>query len=196
MTEEEMRRQVEEANRKTAEAEAARKKAADDLAEFKRKQDDAAENARKDRVKHRREAITKLFNDAVEAKRIDPKAREQFAKLTGYETDDAAAERITDEQVKEHIDSVGKPAGKSGDKTQHARTGGTAGTGDEPDYSQMTPDQELNDKAVRFCRSTNQDPTKYGVLLAATQHVLRTDSDLAERYKYMPSDRFARSVAR
>jgi hypothetical protein len=49
-------------------------------------------------------------------------------------------------------------------------------------------DEEVRDRALQFCRDNKQDPTKHNVLLAAMQHVLRSDPELADRYKRMPSE--------
>lgn len=183
-------------------------KASEDRAEAAEKQAKDAQDAqlalakqqKAEKVDARRKAITKLFNDAVGLKRIEPNVREQFASLTQYEADEAACERVTDEQVMAYIDMVGKPATKGGKSNLSRGSERSGGTGDsdanrDEDYSQMTPPEEVNARAVALCRQRNQDPTQYDVLLSATGEVLRTNPELAEKYKYDATDRFGRQSA-
>jgi hypothetical protein len=177
--------EIAEMQRKLAEATALNQKQADQLATI-----EADRN--KDKVTAARTAITERFNVAHRHGRIKPAVREQFAFSTRYEADDDAALRIgTDlKQVDAFIDSVAvKPAPKDGTHMTRGGTGGD-GEGNADPYAGLTPDEELRKRTFDLCFSRHQDPydtVHYG---RASAEVLRSNADLAERWKFYP-DSFA-----
>lgn len=161
----------------------ARLDAADKRAEAAEKErDEAAKKHKADTVKAKRGQIDSLFNAAIEAKAkggdfIEPAVREQFAKFSRYDKDDAATEAVEIKDVEAYI----KDNAKKGTKVAAAAT--TKEGDSEVDYSKMTPDAELLARSRIRCKANGGDPSKADDLLKASKEELRSNKELADKYK-------------
>lgn len=148
------------------------------LVEAANKRAEDAEKARKeDALKYKRQQITDRFEVAIKAGAIDPKVREKFSKLTGYENGERA-EEVTLESVDEFIKEHAKPVKAS------ARTT-AAGGAEEEDAAEakLSAAEKVVHRARKLCFSRQQDPTKFDHYNAAVVEVLKADPDLGEAYK-------------
>jgi hypothetical protein len=157
----------------TAKFDAAEKRAKD--AEEKSAKE--KEERQKETIKLKRESIDKLFNGAIEEKRFEPKVRERFAKMTRYDKDDNACEAVDIKEVEEYIKDNTRADFKASKK-------GVTQEGDNADEDAKLPiDEQLNKKAVEWCKQHNIDATKMENLQQAGVAVLRGDKDLAVKYQ-------------
>jgi hypothetical protein len=161
----------------TARLDAADKRAAD----AEKERDEAAKKHKAENIKAKRTSIDALFNAAIEAKAkggdfVEPAVREQFAKFTRYDKDDAATEAVEIKDVEAYI----KDNAKKGAKVAASAT--KEGDADV-DYSKMTPDLELLARARIRCKANGGDPSKSEDVLKASKEELRSNTELANKYK-------------
>lgn len=164
----------------TARLDAADKRAAD----AEKERDEAAKKHKAETIKAKRGQIDALFNASIEAKSkggdfIEPAAREQFAKFSRYDKDDAACEAVEIKDVENYI----KDNAKKGTKV-NAGAGGDTKTGDDGvDYSKMTADVELLHRSKIRCKANGGDPSKMDDMMKASKEELRANNELAVKYQ-------------
>lgn len=137
---------------------------------------DEAKARKADATKFKRESIDALFNRGIADKAIDPKVREQFAKFSRYDKDDAACDAVDVKDVEAYIKENSKPVKAS------AKVGTETG-GDDADVSKLSIDRQVEHHALKWCRDHNVDGTDPANLANAGVAVLRADKDLAAKYQ-------------
>lgn len=143
------------------------------------KRADDAEKARKeDALKFKRQQITDRFEVAIKAGAIEPKVREKFGKLTGYEAGERAND-VTLESVDEFIKEHAKPVTA---RSKPATAGGAA-EADEAAEAKLSAAEKVVHRARKLCFSRNQNPTNFDHYNAAVVEVLKADPELGEAYK-------------
>lgn len=161
-----------------------RLKTAEDAAVAANKRADEAEKARKqDALKDKRAAIVALFEVAIKAKDsgsdfIEPAVREQYAKFSRYDKDDAACEAVELKDVETYI----KDNLKKGDpKLKAAATR----QGESDDISGLPPDVQVHKLSLKWCRERNLNGTDPTALATAGSAVLRdpANKDLAAKFQ-------------
>lgn len=137
----------------------ARVKAAEDAAAAANTARLAAEKAAKEAAtKAKRAQIDALFEASVKAKEqggdfIEPKVREQYAKFSRYDKDDAACDTVELKDVEAYIkDNLqkGDPKLRMGRKSGETQTGV-----EDEDISGLPPDVQVHKLSMKWCRERN-----------------------------------------
>lgn len=127
-------------------------------------------------VKFKRSQIDDRFNQAIEAKTLEPAAREDFVKLTKYDKDDGSAMSLELSEVDSYI--------KKNSKAPPKKTTATKGDdGAADDEAGLRPDQIVELRVRKAIKATRGDQTDTKLWLRTTQEVLRADKKLATAYK-------------
>lgn len=133
---------------------------------------------KEDALKFKRQQITDRFEVAIKAGAIEPKVREKFTKLTGYDAGERASD-VTLDSVDEFIKENSKPVKAS------AKPSTAAGGASEDDAAEakMCAADRVVHRARKLCFSRNQNPAKFEHYNAAVVEVLKADPELGEAYK-------------
>lgn len=142
------------------------------------------EEAKKEAVKLKRADIDKLFNEAIEQKRFEPKVRERYAKMTRYDKDDAGCELVEIKDVEEYIKDNTRADFKA------PKQGVTKEGTQDDEVAKLPIDKQIEHHAVLWCKAHNIDATKSENMATAGAAVLRGNKDLAVKYQrlHMPQE--------
>lgn len=166
---------------------ASNEKLAKDNEELRKQLQTQEENAKKERIEAKRKSIEKLFNDAIEAKRIEPAVREKFLRREPYDKNDKVVEALdVEKDVKAYIDEYAKDAdAKIEAERKRQQTRGSDGAAATYDATKPASGQ-LMAAAKAKAKAEGWDPNKQSDLHRAITATLRdpANKDLATAYKF------------
>jgi hypothetical protein len=143
----------------------------------------AEAEATKQKVVAARAKIDEIFNAAIKAERIDPKVRNQFLMLTGYDKDDARALALDPKEVETYVTDHSKP----GKKVAAARGSDPGTEADEDKVDETKPADEEMSRLVKVAAKREKlDLSKPADIMKANRLVMRSHPTLARAYREQP----------